>query len=143
MTFINEFVSDEDIKKYKLQDIWDRYHPFSKEDVNSSFRYAWTIDREKNVFFIPASTGREEYSNRTECIFYWKKVELKVTLTQHALPSVSELGVRWKLKSIRKQDREAMIPCQEILSALRDALSVYGHRGIWRQVDGYKVEFDF
>ena len=140
MTFINEYVSDEDVKKYKLQEMWDRYHPFNK-DV-TGFRYTWTIDQEKEVFFIPVLSGREEYSNRKECIFYWQGIELEVTLTEQVLSSGNKLGVRWCLVSIRKPDGKK-ISDQEILSTLRDALRVYGYRGIWRQVDGYQVELDF
>ena len=30
MAFVNEYASEEDIEKYGLKEIWDRYHPFRK-----------------------------------------------------------------------------------------------------------------
>lgn len=140
MTFINEFVSDDDVKKFKLNEMWDRYHPYSKGDMNVGFRHSWTIDREKNIFFIPARSGREEHSNRKECILYWKGIELKVILIKHGLSPGP--GVRWEVNSVQKPNVE-VIPESEILSTLKAALGVYGYRGVWRQVDEYQVEFDF
>lgn len=144
MSFVNEFVPEEDINKYRLREIWDKYHPFSKEGLNKSFRHSWTIDREKDVFIIPASTGREEFSNQTIWILWWKGVELSVTLRQSGSEKISEgTGlVVWELESIWKPQGCA-INDREIIPVLKEALSAYGFYGIYRQLPDYKVGFKF
>ena len=70
MAFVNEFVSDEDIKKYKLERLWLGFHPGDQE-VPSVYRFHWTVDRERDAFFmIVGGGGRED--DATICVLYWK-----------------------------------------------------------------------
>ena len=144
MTFINEYVSDEDVKKYKLQEMWDEYHPYSKGRVKPYFRHTWTIDREKNIFFIPARTGREEFSNQTVCILWMEGVELSVTIRKSGWANIKEGkgSVSWDLDRIRKPENCA-IKDKEIIQVLKEALVVYGYRGILRSLPDYTVDFKF
>ena len=73
MAFINEYIPEEDIKKYGIREIWDTFHPFGKGDINLQKKHSWTLDEEREIFFIPASSGKEEFSNITTCIFFMTK----------------------------------------------------------------------
>ncbi|MES9822515.1 MAG: hypothetical protein ABW161_07200 [Candidatus Thiodiazotropha sp.] len=64
MTFVNEFASEEDIEKYDLNGIWNQYFPSRKGKYYLGQRPWFTIDRERNIFFMVLDGGREEHSNR-------------------------------------------------------------------------------
>lgn len=144
MAFINEFVPEEDIKKYKLREIWDSYHPFTKDDLNKNFRHSWTIDREKDVFVIPAIVGREELSNQTIWVVGWKGQELSATLNQYGKIDLKggPCEKRWELVRIRKP-AGCVVPDEEIVSVLKEALTTYGDWGVYNQLPNLKVAFDF
>lgn len=52
MAFVNEYISEEDIKKYEIREIWDKFHPFSKNDMNLLKKHSWTVDKERDVFLF-------------------------------------------------------------------------------------------
>ena len=57
MAYVNEYASDEDIEKYKLNEVWDRYHPHEKDDRFWGRKPELTIDRDRDVFLMVASSG--------------------------------------------------------------------------------------
>ena len=52
MSFVNDFASDEDIAKYDLNGIWDKYNPLSKGEYYLRQRPWFTVDRDRNIFFM-------------------------------------------------------------------------------------------
>jgi hypothetical protein len=64
MPFVNEYVSDDDIEKYRLDELWLRYHPEYKS-VPSIYRHNWTIDRERNTYFMVVGGGGREENYKT------------------------------------------------------------------------------
>ena len=64
MTFVNEYASEEDIKKYNLEELKLRYHVHLRRTGWPYKKHMWTIDREKQIFLICVDHGREEHSNR-------------------------------------------------------------------------------
>ena len=54
MTYINEFISDEDRQKYKIDDL-EKYYKGLLGSVST--RGGWTIDREKNSYLIHIKSG--------------------------------------------------------------------------------------
>lgn len=73
MAFVNEFVPEEDVKKYGLEEIDRRYR-------RADLRPQWTVDRERDMYLRLVDIGREEDSNRLEFTFFWKGVLLYVQL---------------------------------------------------------------
>ena len=51
MAFVNEYATDEDIEKYDLYGIWDKFHPLRKGKYYIGQRASFCIDRNKDVFF--------------------------------------------------------------------------------------------
>ncbi|XPV69491.1 MAG: hypothetical protein ACNI25_02705 [Halarcobacter sp.] len=50
MGFVNEYASQEDIKQYGLEKLWEKYENGFK--VFPSTRTSLTIDRERNIFNV-------------------------------------------------------------------------------------------
>jgi hypothetical protein len=145
MAFINEYISEEDIQKYGIRQEWDKFHPFSKNDLNLLKKHSWTVDKERDVFFIAATSGREELSNQVTCILWWKGVYLSVTLSHEEGGldyQKSQGNVVWQLLNIWKP-KDFIVPDVEIIPVLKEALIVYRYAGIRIPIDDYKVEFKF
>lgn len=144
MAFVNEFVSEEDVKKYDLDKIWDIYHPFSKGEPPLGFRYTWTIDKEKNIFLIPVASGREEYSNRVTCVLWWNgtRLTIKIDLAAESSSKLSDTPFKriWELVEVC-QRTDFSEPREKVISILKEALITYGYRGADRQISNTIVEF--
>lgn len=140
MAFINEFVSEADVKIYGLDGIWDACHPLRKGERPFGFRYAWSIDRDRRIFLMWVGAGREEFSNRLEFALWWNGNLLTATLDDVGKEKNSKT---WDLINIR-------IPTDfkngnaDVVSVLKEALIVYGYRGAQAQLpNNYSVEFNF
>ena len=146
MVFVREFVSEEDIKKYDLDGIWDIYHPFSKGKRPPGFSHSWTIDREREIFFIPVAAGREERSNRMTCVLWWKGTLLavKIDLAAGSSGNLSDVPFKmvWALVDVHQSD-DFVVAREEVIQVLKEALTAYGYRGAKRQVPNTIVEFKF
>lgn len=70
MAFINEYISKEGIKKYRLDDAYLKKHPEYKS-ILSSFKPSWTIDRERNIYL-----KQIDRSNPVHTSDYWIDFEL-------------------------------------------------------------------
>ncbi|PIE41764.1 MAG: hypothetical protein CSA49_01825 [Gammaproteobacteria bacterium] len=141
MSFVNEYIADEDVEKHSIRDIWNNHHPFSKVDKDSNFRFAWTVDKEIDSFFIPVRTGREEFSNQIDCVFKFGGELYSVKLAKSGTVDFkSESGqVVWELVMLSGPEGDK----PEVLAALKQALEVYGHEGIYRQLKNCSVSCKF
>lgn len=146
MAFVNEFVSEGDIKKYGLDALWHRWNPFHHGKLPPGYRHAWTFDRERNAFFIPMASGREEHSNQKNCVLFWRGIEWQVDVDLVAGSSgmLDEVPFKrvWELARIQ-HPRGEQVPRDEIVPVLKDALTAYGYWGAHRQMPNTVVEFKF
>lgn len=146
MAFVNEFVPIEDIHKYGLKQQWDKYHRYHPYDIENPFSpLTWTVDRERDVFFMQARSGKEEFSAEVECIFWWRGEYLGVLIiaVDGAASIPEDKGFKtWKLGAIRKPDNSTASD-EDIIPVLKEALTAYGCRGIYRQLSDYPVNFTF
>lgn len=154
MAFINEIVSEEDIKKYKLDEIMREFSPFNwKSGRPVGFVHSWTIDRDRNVYFRPIKSiedvgpsGRPETTNKKLCILNWQGSPIQTVLGLNSRSSQNFIDIPfriiWDLIDI---DLSQFVgtPEDKILSVLREALLIYGYRGANRQVPNTVVEFTF
>jgi hypothetical protein len=143
--FINEYASKDNVKKYKVDEMWAGMRPMPKkvQDIDPDFPYSWTVDKTNETFFIPARTGTEEYGNQQWCIFWWKNTRFTVVLRKYGyFPKVDgKLGCRWELeKFLKPQGYEFDV--NDLLPVLENALKAYGYDGVRRQYDNYIVEFN-
>ena len=147
MAFINEYISEEDIKKYDIRGIWRKFDRCSSDEERDAMvgRYSWTIDRGLGIFFIPISNGKEEFSNQKICALWWRGHLLRVTIANMGseFDHVNRTGhITWGLADIWKPEG-FHISNSEIISVLKDALTIYQLHGIWIPMNSYKVDFNF
>ena len=129
MAFVNEYVGEDNIKKYGLEALRMEW----KGSIPPRFRYEWTFDAERNCYFIPMETGREEESNQVRGVLYYKGIQwdVKVSLESNGSLSFAENPYRviWGLRHI-KHPSGGDVPEQEIVPVLKEALVAYRVFGI-------------
>lgn len=147
MAFINEYISEEDIKKYDIRGIWKQFHPFlTDEELDLSVdKYSWTVDKDREIFFIPLKSGKDEFSNQKSCALWWKGHLLSVIIENVGghLDYPNQIGsITWGLVNIDRPT-DFIVMDSEVVSALKEALIVYRLRGIQIPIANYSVKFDF
>lgn len=146
MPFVNEFASDEDIKKYDLYGIWDKYHPLRKGKYYLGQRPWFTIDRDKNIFFMVLGSGREEHCNRKKVLLWINgcSVVAEIDLVDGSSLNLNDVPFKrvWDLVGLHPQV-DSNISEKEIIGILKEALIAYGYYGIHKQVSNTVVEFHF
>lgn len=141
MAFVNEYISDEDIEKYGIEKIWLRHNPvYIGKSKPSGFRFQWTIDRARDIYFMVVGGGGRDEVNVAVCILNWqgKQTEFRLFKPGEGSKSFSESPYRvvWGLGNATTYD-------PEILLLLKEALTAYGYSGMRRQVPNTIVEFKF
>jgi hypothetical protein len=137
MPFVNEQISQEDVKKYDLE-ASDK-HFF----VGRTRSRMWTIDRERNIFLRNVTRGREEYKSQSGWIFFWDGypiyLEIEV-LRAGGKPG----GPGWSHKKLLAIELPERLKGRrvEILEDLKGALSVYKDFGIFSVCTDYAVTLD-
>ena len=134
MAFVNEYVSDNNIKKYNLESLRIK----CKGWIPPRFRFDWTFDSERDSYFIPMESGREENSNQVRGVFYFKGIEwdVKVSLEPGCSLSFSENPYQqiWGLIHI-KHPSGGQVPENELVPVLKEALVTYQVFGIATPAD--------
>lgn len=129
MGFVNEYVSDDDIVNFGLEELHKKWWG----DIPPRFRYKWTIDRNRSCYYIPMRTGREESSNCIRGVFFFQGVcwDVEVYLEQDGSVSYDENPYRivWGLLSV-KHPEGANVPYEEIIPVLKEALAAYKIAGV-------------
>lgn len=140
MPFINEYVSEEDVKKYQLDELWLKYT--WKKEVPSYIQHHWTFDSEENVFLKVADKGREEHSNRITFSLYIVGDLYDVILDKAGSLSFSTKPyiVTWDLVQITPS---ALIDkYEDLYKMLKSALTMYGVSGVVKQMPNTVVKFN-
>jgi hypothetical protein len=147
MAFVNEYISDEDMEKYKIIDMY-KSSTLNWNHVDEGLmkgHYAWTINKERNIYLIPMAHGRFEESNQRYFVLWWKGVLLGATVASvgggvnHIERTGSEV---WDLLRLRKPEN-FLVPDAEIIPVLKEALVVFQYNGIHSPMHDYKVTFTF
>ena len=153
MAFINERITDEDIKKYNLMDLWDKYKADDTISVlNESKPYSFAIDRQSENWLINLAIVKDEswepkrqsYTGENIFIFYYTNKIYEVRLIKERdegryIDKVKQIfrhEITWSLKSIIPEPREMQI----FKVLLKEALEVYGERGLSSEEDEHIIE---
>ena len=137
MTFVNEYISAEEIKKYDLENINKRFI------VGGTKARDWTIDRERNIYLRNVANGREEFSHQSTWTFYWHG-----ELILLELDNISTSGVAGGDRCGNKKLRSITIPhhleanYDEIIVDLKEALTVYKDGGVFATATAYTLILD-
>ena len=146
MGFVNEYASDDDVEKYGLKEIWDKYHPNRKGEYFAGYKPTFTIDRERDVFLMVLGQGSAEYGNRTMFLLWWSGSDIRIDL-ELARGSSGKLNEDpfyryWDLAY--KKIPKAFEPMEnEVLGTFKDAIRSYGYRGMAKQIPNTIVKFNF
>jgi hypothetical protein len=137
MAFVNEYVPEEDVKKYGLERINLQYR---KTDI----RYRWTIDRKRDVYLRWLGGGREEFCDQQDFTLYWKGTLIFVRL--RVIDAGGERGgegwTRWALQFLNCPE-ELQAKRSEIIADLKEALTAYKGSGVSSTFTKYTATFEF
>ena len=159
--FVNEYVCDADIKKYKLQEI----HPIDQERLDEGLvHYQWAIDREREIWFTYKESEEsgldgydvrdpEYYTGNGIYVLHYKGENIEVVLRRHydeereqeKITNNNPYYFIWELIRINKPESLNDISDEEIITILKEALSVYGAPGIYTSIapDNAMIQFKF
>ena len=139
MAIINEYVSQEDIKKYNLEKLVKKYDFYTYSPSLDSID--WTVDKERGIWLI--SCGLEhnpdiDHGTTRENIFtlHYKGVdiEVRVWLEEDSQTNIyiSPFIVIWRFLSVDPSSFDG-VDEKEIKEVLKEFLTVYGDSGIRAQ----------
>ena len=136
MAFVNEFVPEDDVKKYGLEEIDQQY-------LRSCFHPEWTFDRERDIYLREVQSGREEFANKHGFTLYWKGALMFVQLTRKGGGVRGGEGwAEWTLLGIHIPDA-LQAKKAEIIADLKAALSAYKDFGMYSATTIHTATFTF
>ena len=140
MAFVNEYISDEDMKKYNLIELMDYYrkldgsfHPFNLASVGG--RLSWTIDKERNIWLLNALSKhlpdhRDGWTGEVYFILYYQGRKIEVVLNAVSTnKATNPIQKTWRVLRIKEEDIKGLDE-KEIFKVLQEALSEYGLNGL-------------
>ncbi|MGZ8253017.1 MAG: hypothetical protein ACXW1P_10600 [Methylophilaceae bacterium] len=147
MAFINENISQDDIRKYKFDEQFLADHPEYKT-LPSNFAPHWTVDHDRNIYLM--SIGSYDQAHDEDP---WIGFELNINskvivckLLYGAGKSVkfseSPFYMVWNLISLMPEDLHG-IEKNVAIDFLKEALTTYGYAGARRQIAETVVKFNF
>ena len=154
MAFVNEFVSEEDIQRFGLDELMRHFNPLSlgwSKGRPEAFRHTWTIDRERGLWLMEAKwieetgpTGRNEPTTKRIFILDWQGERIRFLLDRTRSPKFSDspFYVKWSLLEMH-MPATLDVPRQTIISLLKEALVAYGDWGARSQVTNTLVTLSF
>ena len=139
MAFINEYISEEDIEKYQINEVMNSYQG-EGEFPKKYYKHLWTIDKEKESWFMWVDMPHEpldhtRFTGERIFILHYKGKNIEIVLRKIFEESSEVLTdnpfyVTWKLDRINKPKELYDVSDSEIIEILKEALEVYGTRGI-------------
>lgn len=128
MTFVNEYITDEDYQRYGIASI-DRIFL-----VGGTKRRDWTIDRERDIYLRQVASGREDLSSESTWTFYWRGALLVIKRVSDGTGVKKDASGVSHMTSVIKgflappgfQNYEA-----EMRQDLRAAFNAYGGGGVF------------
>lgn len=139
MAFVNEYISDEDVKKYDLEAI-DR-----RNIVGGTSARDWTFDRERDIYL--RNVGRrgrdQEVSHQLIWNLYWNRelIEVAIDLVGSTGGIGEHCSAHWRIRHINfpTQLRDQR---DEILASLREALLAYKDGGVFSRSTSFSMTLD-
>lgn len=101
----------------------------------------WTIDHERNMFLVWASQPRDDHKGKTYFVFGWNEIYIPMLLLKTWL---DDMSWQWSLVEI-KIPKDLIEQKQEIVSSIKEALTIYGYEGSpdYPNNNIYTIKFDF
>ena len=139
MAFINEYISEENIEKYQINELRNSYSKY-KNHPKKHHRHHWTIDTEREIWFMWVGVRQDplDHTRTTgERFFtlYYKNEPIEIVLRRVFEESSDKsienpYYVTWKLDCTEELSNLKNIEEKEIIEVLKEALNIYGTHGI-------------
>ena len=148
MGFVNEYVPEEDVKKYNLAVI-DKYY------FKGHCKPDWTRDKDRNIYLRHMRSGKEEAVVEDTFTFFWNSTLVEVWLTfvlnENKAPNTTIWALRGMDAPWWEKDQEIRAATQlmlqenmiEITADLKVALIVYQSLGLHSPVTNLNITFEF
>lgn len=136
MAFVNEYISEEDIKKYNIEAL--------NEKLNiANYEPTWTVDNERDIYLRRVRRGREEFCDQITFFFSWKSLQMKMVLKEKG--GGEQDGPQWThYELIRIDAWDDIAPYKkEIIENLKEALTAYKTLGVYSDCTTFTATFDF
>ena len=137
MGFVNERMSQDDVKKYDIENI-DKMFVYG-----GTMSRSWTRDRERDIYLRQVARGREETHSESSWTFYWggKLIVLRIQNIETTGPVG---GARTGHKKLLNVDipEELRAKKSSIIEDLKSALVEYADGGVRRTASSYKLILD-
>jgi hypothetical protein len=136
MTFVIEKVSEQDIEKFGLREINERFWKGNGD-------YHWVIDRERDVYLRYLCHGDRDTPYRNDFSFYWKGTLLTIRLEKRGEGVRGGKGSTtwswggWQLPESLASHRE------EIIANIKEALIAYKDNGMYSTIADHTACFTF
>lgn len=144
MSFINEFISDEDADNYQLKQIDEKFIS------NGTNARDWTIDRDRSIYLrnVAIGSGAEpELRNRTLWTFYWQgdllnlRLDLLAGTGGRGEPGWSHWLLVW-LNGSNGLPAHLRSKKDEVIRDLEEALVAYKDFGVYSKNTEYTITLD-
>ena len=146
MGFIADSASDDEIIRFRLQEIWEEYFPRYKGKFWHGKRPSFVIDRQNDIFLILISTGSMGEPLWANFLLYWKgsHIQCRLRIGEGSSKNFNDDPyVRiWELVEMRVPSalliEEGVVKCK-----LKEALVAFGNEGVHNQRPNTVVKFRF
>ena len=154
MGFINEYISKENIEKYDIFGIWNKFLPereHIKKETEKRYIPQWTIDREREIWFCYVGRVIDQdldFGQGTgEVIWYLnykgKNLEVRLQRGKESFTTKERPYIKhWIFLSITPESLND-VSNKKLKNIIKEALEVYGTNGISSLVDRKNLELTF
>ena len=159
MSFVNEYVSDEDAQKYDLDNLWNKYNysMLKMPEALTSYevhQHAWCVDEERgywlfNCGFLTSENSRSGYpesSNKEVFILHINDQNIEFILAHHGMEATDLYPIHFSYNLVSMSPSSLPNMSREnLFTILKEALNVFKCAGIRDLEENAKslIEFDF
>lgn len=146
MTFVNEYIPQDDIVRYHIKEIDQRVGLHRRTNSDD-----WTIDRERDIYLRCVEMGNFEFRHQSAWTFYWHGELIWVELEMLGCSSERN-APGWSRKRIVKlclMDVESnhlperLMPQRgEVLKDIEEALLAYKDGGVYSATTTYDLTLE-
>ncbi len=147
MVFINEYISEEDRRKYKIDELFLERNPQHKK-VPEYWELHWCRDKNRDLYLMSAGlTNQAVCEDVVEYFNFYVNGELfKYTLRHGPGCSINfsedPYVVSWELVNVQKPSN-TVLSIKDVTSLFKEALIAYGCDGRNEWIKNMEVKFSF
>jgi len=147
MTFVNEYISEENLKKFNIKDLYVKYNPrLIKKGIPDYKKFSWIADKSRDFFLVRMKNGREELSHHSEWVVFFRGEIISLELARAVGGSKNYSEVPYvKVWDFVSMGENNFVGVEKdlIFDFLKEALTVYGDNGVNSHVENVEVKFNF